>query len=111
MKMVSMFGNTCKRYPYLGICWQQTVHAGLNDLRGLFKTAEKYNTVVQGMGSTNTRHLTSLPFYTVDSTTWNIGLKYGEMSICVVLTWVELRKWILRQELFPVFALTQESLI
>ena len=70
----------CKRYPYLGIS-MATDSTGLNDLRGLFKTAEKYNTVVQGMGSTNTKHLTGLPFYTVDSTTWNIGLKYGEMSI------------------------------
>ncbi len=56
----------CKRYPYLGIS-MATDSTGLNDLRGLFKTAEKYNTVVQGMGSTNTKHLTGLPFYTVDS--------------------------------------------
>jgi hypothetical protein len=70
----------CKRYPYVGLS-MATDSTGLNDLRGLFKIAEKYNTLVQGMGSTNTKHLIGLPFYTVDSTTWNIGLKYGEMSI------------------------------
>lgn len=71
----------CKRYPYLGIS-MATDSTGLNDLRGLFKIAEKYNTLVQGMGSTNTKHLMGLPFYTVDSSVDGdskvyIDTKYG----------------------------------
>ena len=72
----------CQRYPYVGISWGGADTQG-NDLAFGFeklRVAEKYNTVVHGMAMTKTALLTKLPFYTVDSTTWLVGLQYGEIN-------------------------------
>ena len=71
----------CKRYPYIGVSLNVDGSIDEADLRDKFKIAEKYNTLIQGMASTRTAMLTQYPFYTVDSTTWNVGLKYGEISV------------------------------
>lgn len=72
----------CQRYPYVGISWGGIDTQG-NDLNyGIqkLKVAEKYGAVVHGMAMTHTALLTKLPFYTVDSTTWLVGLQYGEIN-------------------------------
>lgn len=69
----------CQRYPYLGVSWS-TEETDLNKGMNYLRIAEKYNTVVHGMALTKVPILTKLPFYTVDSTTWLIGLKYGEVN-------------------------------
>lgn len=72
----------CQRYPYVGISWGGIDTQG-NDLQyGLdrLKVAEKYNTLVHGMAMTHTSLLTKIPFYTTDSTTWLVGLQYGEVN-------------------------------
>ena len=70
----------CKRYPYVGFSLAVD-NVTENEIMERFRIAEKYNTLVQGMASTRTSMLTNFPFYTVDSTTWNVGLKYGEISV------------------------------
>lgn len=72
----------CQRYPYVGISWGGIDSQG-NDLNygvSRLKVAEKYGAVVHGMAMTQTSLLTKLPFYTVDSTTWLVGLQYGEIN-------------------------------
>lgn len=72
----------CERYPYVGISWGGIDTQG-NDLSygmNRLKVAEKYGAVVHGMAMTQTALLTKLPFYTVDSTTWLVGLQYGEVN-------------------------------
>lgn len=72
----------CERYPYVGVSWGGLDTQG-NDLGyGMkkLKVAEKYGAVVHGMAMTQTALLTKLPFYTVDSTTWLVGLQYGEIN-------------------------------
>lgn len=72
----------CQRYPYVGISWGGVDTQG-NDLKyGLdrLKVAEKHKSLVHGMAMTQTSLLTKLPFYTVDSTTWLVGLQYGEVN-------------------------------
>lgn len=72
----------CQRYPYVGISWGGLDTQG-NDLNyGIqkLKVAEKYGAVAHGMAMTQTALLTKLPFYTVDSTTWLVGLQYGEIN-------------------------------
>lgn len=72
----------CQRYPYTGLSWgdisqkDNSLQVGIEHL----KTAEKYDTLVHGMAMTNTSLLTKLPFYTSDSTTWLVGLQYGEVN-------------------------------
>lgn len=72
----------CQRYPYVGMSWVSDDGTDLNfDFgRNMLRTAEKYNTVVHGMGMTRTSLLTKLSFYTSDSTTWLVGLQYGEIN-------------------------------
>lgn len=72
----------CERYPYVGISWGGLDTQG-NDLKygmNKLKVAEKYGAVCHGMAMTQTALLTKLPFYTVDSTTWLVGLQYGEIN-------------------------------
>lgn len=72
----------CERYPYVGISWGGIDTQG-NDLKygmNRLKVAEKYKCLVHGMAMTQTALLTKLPFYTVDSTTWLVGLQYGEIN-------------------------------
>lgn len=72
----------CKRYPYVGLSLAlDKAENGEEQLKEMFRIAEKHNTLCQGMASTNTQLLVKYPFYTVDSTTWNVGLKYGEISV------------------------------
>ena len=73
----------CQRYPYVGLTAVNNQNAesmGTAYYVNMLKVAEKYNTVVHGMGMTRTGMLTQLPFYTVDSTTWLVGLQYGEVN-------------------------------
>lgn len=72
----------CQRYPYVGISWGGIDNQGTELNFGLdrLRIAEKYNSVVHGMAMTQTALLTKLPFYTVDSTTWLVGLQYGEIN-------------------------------
>lgn len=72
----------CKRYVYTGFSWVSGDSSDLDFNYGMkmLKIAEKYNTVCHGMGMTRTSLLTKLPFYTSDSTTWLVGLQYGEIN-------------------------------
>lgn len=72
----------CKRYPYVGLSWGGMDTQGGDYTNGAqyLRVAEKYNSVVHGMAMTRTALLTKLPFYTVDSTTWLVGLQYGEIN-------------------------------
>lgn len=70
----------CQRYPYVGLT---TVlgSSGFNEMSDMLKIAEKYRTLVHGMGMTQTSILPKLPFYTVDSTSWKAGFRYGQIAI------------------------------
>ena len=72
----------CKRYPYVGFSSVNTegVAIDLNEYREKLKVAESCEAVVHGFGMTRTSMLTELPFYTSDSTTWLVGLQYGEIN-------------------------------
>ena len=72
----------CQRYPYVGMSWVSDDGTDLdfNYGQSMLRVAEKYNSVVHGMGMTRTALLTKLSFYTSDSTTWLVGLQYGEIN-------------------------------
>ena len=91
----------CQRYPYVGISLNVDGNVDETDLRNKFKIAEKHNTLIQGMASTRTGMLTQYPFYTVDSTTWNVGLKYGEISVWTGTKMIRAKKTELDTKVFP----------
>lgn len=72
----------CKRYPYVGFSSVNTegVSIELKEYMMKLKVAENNNALVHGFGMTRTSMLTQLPFYTCDSTTWLVGLQYGEVN-------------------------------
>ena len=94
----------CKRYPYIGISLNVDGNIDEADLREKFRIAEKYNTLVQGMASTRTQMLTQYPFYTVDSTTWNVGLKYGEISVWNETRMSRIKKTEFQDKAFPIIS-------
>lgn len=92
----------CKRYPYVGLSLViDKADNGEEQLREMFRIAEKYNALCQGMASTNTRLLVDYPFYTVDSTTWNVGLKYGEISVWTGTKMTRVKKEDFETKAFP----------
>lgn len=94
----------CKRYPYVGISLNVDGNVDEADLREKFRIAEKYNTLIQGMASTRTAMLTEYPFYTVDSTTWNVGLKYGEISVWNETKMSRIKKAEFENKAFPIIS-------
>lgn len=95
----------CKRYPYVGLSLAiDKVEGGSNQLREMFKIAEKHNTLTQGMASTNTKLLSQYPFYTVDSTTWLAGLKYGEISVWTGTKMTRIKKQDFETKAFPLIS-------
>ena len=72
----------CKRYPYVGFSSVNTEGESieLKEYMSRLKVAENNNALVHGFGMTRTSMLTQLPFYTADSTTWLVGLQYGEIN-------------------------------
>lgn len=94
----------CKRYPYVGISLNVDGNIDETDLRDKFRIAEKYNTLIQGMASTRTAMLTDYPFYTVDSTTWNVGLKYGEISVWNETKMSRIKKADFESKAFPIIS-------
>lgn len=72
----------CKRYPYVGFSSVNTegVAIELKEYQAKLRIAEKHKALVHGFGMTRTSMLTQLPFYTADSTTWLVGLQYGEIN-------------------------------
>jgi hypothetical protein len=74
------FSRQCERYPYVGVSgstqdWSEA------EYREFIRIAEKYNTVVHGMGMTSIPVLSRLPLYSCDSTTWTVGAQYGEVNV------------------------------
>lgn len=95
----------CKRYPYVGLSLAiDTIDSGCYILRDMFRIAEKYNTLCQGMASTNTKLLVQYPFYTVDSTTWLAGLKYGEISVWTGTKMTRVKKQDFETKAFPLIS-------
>ena len=73
----------CKRYPYIGFSSVNTEGESIdfNEYKEKLKVAEKHNALVHGFGMTRTSILPQLPFYTVDSTSWKSGFRYGQIAI------------------------------
>lgn len=99
---LDMWDYMCKRYPYVGLSLAiDKVDGGSTILKEMFQIAEKHNALCQGMASTNTKMLTHYPFYTVDSTTWLAGLKYGEISVWTGTKMTRVKKQDFETKAFP----------
>ena len=80
---IEVWEKMCQRYPYVGfstVADDGTTY-DLNGFRQMLSIAEKHNSLVHGFGMTRTSLLPQLPFYTVDSTSWKSGFRYGQIAI------------------------------
>lgn len=99
----------CKRYPYVGMSTNIDSQNSEEIIKEMFRIAEKHNALIQGMATTDTRILTDLPFYTVDSTTWNVGLKYGEISVWDTTRMRRIKKTDFETKAFPAISRYDEK--
>jgi hypothetical protein len=69
----------CERHRYvaLGGMVSTNTTALLRWLVGCFKAAEKTGTVFHGFGQTKVAVISTLPWFSVDSTSWASGYRYG----------------------------------
>lgn len=73
----------CKTHEYIaigGMAGMNVERTALkNFLNSCFKVTIKYKTKVHGFGITASKYLMDYPFYSVDSTTWLSGGRYGQV--------------------------------
>lgn len=71
------FRLLCKEFNYVGIGMGRKEKLG--EWNSLLNIAQKYKTKVHGFAMTKLEFMTKLPLFSVDSTSWNTGSKYGIM--------------------------------
>jgi len=77
----------CEAYPYVAIGTTMASDAGKKIranpkvLNWFIGNANKNNAKIHGLGFTDIKWLHSLKFDSVDSTTWNVGGKYGNVCL------------------------------
>ena len=77
----------CENFPYVSIsasgaydsAWTRETKA-VPILRKMISIAHRNKSKIHGLGFTSTPLLHELPFDSVDSTTWNVGGKFGNVS-------------------------------
>ena len=74
----------CKEYPYValgGIVTQEVPRSVYEKAFPWFiQTAHKYGAKIHGLGYTSIEGLNRYKFDSVDSTTWLVGAKYGNIA-------------------------------
>lgn len=77
------FAPMCEEYRYValggmvGTQWKRLMPT----LVWAMQTAERYGTVIHGLGLTSNEPLKQLPFYSVDSSSWGSGYRYGQVRV------------------------------
>lgn len=69
-----------KKYDYVaigGMVIKEITPKEYKYFRPLLKIAKENNCKVHGLGFTGMKHLTKYPFYSVDSTSWTAGSRFG----------------------------------
>lgn len=72
----------CEQYAYVAlggmVGYRGDVH---NFLAKAFAIGERYNTVFHGFGQTRPECLRLFPFFSVDSSSWGVGHRYGVLEL------------------------------
>tara|TARA_R110000822_G_scaffold216221_1_gene350968 strand:+ start:622 stop:1566 length:945 start_codon:yes stop_codon:yes gene_type:complete len=77
------FSELCEEYRYValggmvGTPWRRLMPT----LIWAMQESQKYSTVLHGLGLTSNEPLKQLPFYSVDSSSWGSGFRYGNVRI------------------------------
>lgn len=79
------FKRTAQEYDYMaigGIVTKEIPPSQWQHLEKLISIAHVYGCKIHGLGFTSSAHLSKYHFDSVDSTTWNVGGKYG--NVCKI---------------------------
>ncbi|MDN3056869.1 hypothetical protein PH213_20405 [Streptomyces sp. SRF1] len=75
----------CARHPYVAlggmVPHRRRYSEVMRWLVRCFRIADEHGTVFHGFGQTNITALSALPFYSVDSSTWALGARYGSLRL------------------------------
>lgn len=71
--------DMCKRFKYVGVSAEAN-SLNVPMLIKMLNIAKLNKTIVHGFAITDLSWLLQLPFYSVDSTTWLVGTKFGELN-------------------------------
>jgi len=74
---INEFKAMCKDYSYIAIAGKEFRHDGYKSAIPFINEARKHNCKVHGLGITGMDALRNIPFYSVDSTTWLNGNRFG----------------------------------
>lgn len=77
--------DLCSRHPYIAlggmVPYFQRPREVMRWLIHAFRIAAHTGSVFHGFGQTNHNAVTALPFYSVDSSTWSSGMRFGHMKL------------------------------
>ncbi|GAA0632277.1 hypothetical protein GCM10010174_61630 [Kutzneria viridogrisea] len=77
--------HLCARYPYVAlggmVPYSRRAPEVMRWLIRCFRTAQDHGTVFHGFGLTRVESLRALPFYSVDSSSWAAGARYGSLNL------------------------------
>lgn len=78
-------GALCKRYPYVAlggmVPYSKYPDEVLRWLVRCFRTGAEHGSVFHGFGQTRFATIAALPFYSVDSSAWGSGSRYGQIPL------------------------------
>ena len=83
---ISKWKEMCQRFNYVGFSLETGDFTEIEMIK-MINTAKQYNAIIHGFALTKIDTMTKIPFFSVDSTTWLVGTKYGELN------WFDGRKW------------------
>lgn len=75
----------CKQYSYVAlggmVPYTRMQDEVMRWLIRCFRIGAEHGAVFHGFGQTNVRAMASLPFYSVDSSSWSAGARYGKLKL------------------------------
>lgn len=92
-KIPQNWEQMCKDFPYVGMGSKYAQNATV--LTPLFSVSKKYGTKVHGMGITKLDIIRHTAYYSVDSTSWSMGQRYGityELRGSMMKSWAKYHK-------------------
>lgn len=75
----------CRDYRYIAVGGTASLHGRQTEMIAytaeMMLIAQQYGTVFHGFGRSSSEDLASLPFYSVDSTSWMRGAQFGSLQV------------------------------
>jgi hypothetical protein len=90
---MSVLDDMCKEYPYIALGGMVGTGAATNlkwSATCMQRTAE-YGTAFHGFGQTSAKVITTLPWYSVDSSSWGAGHRFGSVPLWTGREFVKLQ--------------------